>query len=181
MKLGIPRRTIRAWANNRWEILAYEGNKKRMKIEPGGRTEKFPDPAGLETFINDMRVQERALTMTHIINWIKCNQAEWLRAYIAHKKPGTGYQGLLRLLQRFCKRHGFSRQKAGKSKHKQRDLKSKQHEFAEEYHHKWHWIGSDCTYNVDETGFYYDMPPKYIWAVRGGDAKIATGEKHLCG
>ncbi|RQM24816.1 hypothetical protein B5M09_011562 [Aphanomyces astaci] len=25
---------------------------------------------------------------------------------------------------------------------------------------------------------YYNLPPTYIWAVRGGSAKISTGEKH---
>ncbi|KAH9100348.1 hypothetical protein LEN26_015934 [Aphanomyces euteiches] len=176
--MGIPRRTIRSWADHRYEILAYDGNKKRMKIEPGGRPEEFPNPTGLEAFINEMRRQERALTMTHIVNWVKKHERLWLQDYIATKKPGTGYDGLLRLLQRFCRRHGFSRQRAGMSKHSRADLLTKRNEFADDFHRTYRGFGPDCVYNVDETGFYYDMPPKFIWAVRGGDSKIATGEKH---
>ncbi|RHY39562.1 hypothetical protein DYB30_000467 [Aphanomyces astaci] len=174
--LSIPRRTIRTWVNQKRDILAYNGNKKRMKVDPGGRPEEFPDPEGLVDYINQMRAQERALTTSHIINWIKRHQAAWLRSYIARKKPG--YQGLLRLLQRFCHRHGFTRQRPGKQKHKQSVLIEVRDDFAAEFHRQYHGFGPDCVYNVDETGFYYDMPPKYIWSARGGDAKISTGEKH---
>ncbi|RHZ00475.1 hypothetical protein DYB37_012837 [Aphanomyces astaci] len=73
-KLGIPRRTIRNWTKQRFELLAYEGNKKRMKIEPGRRREAFPDPPGLADFINQLRDAERALTMLHLYTWI--NQRE---------------------------------------------------------------------------------------------------------
>ncbi|KAF0765145.1 hypothetical protein AaE_003007, partial [Aphanomyces astaci] len=58
------------------------------------------------------------------------------------------------------------------------DLENTRDEFAEMYHRAYHGFGPDAVYNVDETGFYYDMPPKYIWSVKGGEPKIATGEKH---
>ncbi|RHY55305.1 hypothetical protein DYB34_008631 [Aphanomyces astaci] len=95
-KLGIPRRTIRNWTKQRFELLAYEGNKKRMKIEPGRRREAFPDPPGLVDFINQLRDAERALTMLHLITWI--NQREWLLAYLATKQPGNGYKSVHQLL-----------------------------------------------------------------------------------
>ncbi|RHY03086.1 hypothetical protein DYB25_005987 [Aphanomyces astaci] len=138
--LGIPRRTIRTWIDQKWDILAYDGNKKRKKIVPGG-----PD---------------------------------WLRSYVARKKPGAGYQSLLSLLQRFCHRHGFSRQRPGKTKQSQAVLVEVRDKFAEEFHREYRGFGPEAIYNVDETGFHYDMPPKYIWSARGGDAKISTGEKH---
>ncbi|RQM14920.1 hypothetical protein B5M09_012044 [Aphanomyces astaci] len=122
-----------------------------------------------------MRAQERALTTSHLFNWIKRHQAAWLRSYIARKKPGTGYQGLLRLLQRFCSRHGFRRQRPGKQKHKQSVLNEVRDDFAAEFHQQYHGFGPDCVYNVDVTGFYYDMPPKYIWSARGADAMISIG------
>ncbi|KAF0706047.1 hypothetical protein AaE_014280, partial [Aphanomyces astaci] len=174
--LGIPRRTIRTWIDQKWDILAYDGNKKRKKIVPGGRPETFPDPDGLVLFMNEMREQERALTTTHIVNWIK-HQADWLRSYVARKKPGAGYQSLLSLLQRFCHRHGFSRQRPGKNKQSQAALVEVRDKFAE-FHREYRGFGPEAIYNVDETGFHYDMPPKYIWSARGGDAKISTGEKH---
>jgi hypothetical protein len=32
-------------------------------------------------------------------------------------------------------------------------------------------------YNVDETGIFYDMPPRRIWAERGESSKIKTQQK----
>ncbi|RLO08097.1 hypothetical protein DYB28_001274, partial [Aphanomyces astaci] len=173
--LDVPRRTLRDWMAQRHEILAYDGNLKNMKLEPGGRYEVFPDPPGLIEFINHVRDNERALTTTHLILWIKANQREWLTNYLATKQQRTSYDSLLRLLQRFCDRHGFSRQRPTKNKVKHADVQS---EFAEEFHREYIAYGKDCVFNVDETGICYDMPPRYIWAVRGGSSKISSGEKH---
>ncbi|RHZ41768.1 hypothetical protein DYB31_012377 [Aphanomyces astaci] len=75
-------------------------------------------------------------------------------------------------------RKGFTRQRSSTRKHKTMDLENTRDEFAEMYHRAYHGFGPDAVYNVDETGFYYDMPPKCIWSVKGGEPKIATGEKH---
>ncbi|RLO05078.1 hypothetical protein DYB28_004799 [Aphanomyces astaci] len=128
-----------------------------------------------------MREQERALTTTHIVNWIKRHQADWLCFYVARKSPSAGYQSLLSLLQRFCHRHGFSRQRPGKNKQSQGALVEVCDKFAVEFHREYRGFGPEAIYNVYETGFHYDMPPKYIWSARGGDAKISTGEKHSLG
>ncbi|RHY81372.1 hypothetical protein DYB37_012604 [Aphanomyces astaci] len=69
-----------------------------MKLEPGGRYEVFPDPPGLIEFINHVRDNERTLTTTHLILWIKANQREWLNNYLATKQQSTSYNSLLRLL-----------------------------------------------------------------------------------
>ncbi|RHY36934.1 hypothetical protein DYB25_009926 [Aphanomyces astaci] len=124
--LGIPRRTIRSWIDQKDDILAFDGNKKRMKLSPGGRPESFPDPVGLLECIMEMRVRERALTSAHMQS-----QAALIEV---------------------------------------RD------EFAEEFHRSYRQYGHDTVYN--ETGFYYDMPPRYIWDVRGGGATISSGEMH---
>lgn len=99
-ELGIPRRTIRSW-NDQNEIFSYQANMKRIKISPGGRGQSFSDPNGLI----EMSVLERALTTTHLINRIKRHQMDWLRNYLHGKAPGTAYQRLILLLQRFCHRH----------------------------------------------------------------------------
>ncbi|RLO13645.1 hypothetical protein DYB28_015450, partial [Aphanomyces astaci] len=65
-----------------------------------------------------------------------------------------------------------------KNKQSQAALVEVRDKFAEEFHREYRGFGPEAIYNVDETGFYYDMPPKYIWSARGGDAKISTGEKH---
>ncbi|KAF0709046.1 hypothetical protein AaE_012998 [Aphanomyces astaci] len=156
--LGIPRRTIRSWIDQKDDILAFDGNKKRMKLSPGGR----PDPVGLLECIKEMRN--------------KRFQTDWLRTYLARKSLGTGYQSILRLLQRFCHRHGFSRRKAGCGTQSQVALIEVLDEFAEEFHRSYRQYGQDTVYN--ETGFYYDMQPRYIWDVRRGAANISSGEKH---
>ncbi|RHY21038.1 hypothetical protein DYB32_009912 [Aphanomyces invadans] len=149
-----------------------------MKLSPGGRPESFPDPPGLIAFIHQLRDAERALTTFHMLTWVKHNQREWLATYLATKKDGNGYSSLLLLLRRFCKRHGISRQRPGKSKRSQVELEDTRDIFAVEFHREYRAYGKECVYNVDETGIYYDMPPNYIWAVRGGSSKISSGEKH---
>ncbi|ETV63660.1 hypothetical protein H257_19408, partial [Aphanomyces astaci] len=61
------------------------------KLEPGGRYEVFPEPLGLIEFINHVRDNERALTTTHMITWIKANQRAWMIDYLAKKKPSCAY------------------------------------------------------------------------------------------
>ncbi|ETV77477.1 hypothetical protein H257_08887 [Aphanomyces astaci] len=58
--LNVARRALRYWQKQRNELLAYKGNKKRLKVRPGGRPEQFPDPPGLVQYINDLRDAERA-------------------------------------------------------------------------------------------------------------------------
>ncbi|RHZ10507.1 hypothetical protein DYB26_006962, partial [Aphanomyces astaci] len=70
------------------------------------------------------------LTTTHMITWIKLNQWNWLLNYISTKKPNAACISLLKLLQCFCKRHGFTRQRPTKKKLKQTVLAEVQEEFA---------------------------------------------------
>ncbi|KAH9110570.1 hypothetical protein LEN26_002467 [Aphanomyces euteiches] len=107
------------------------------------------------------RAKERALTCTHVIKWIKKNHREWLRSYLSDKS--NGYKSLLRLLQRFSHRHGFSRQRPGKLKLKQDVLVSIRDEFAADFHRQYE---------------AYDDCSRYNWSIRGGDAKIFAGEKN---
>ncbi|RHY82401.1 hypothetical protein DYB26_008606 [Aphanomyces astaci] len=62
-----------------------------------------------------------------------------------------------------------------KSKKPQGDLSELRDEFPLEFHRSYSAHSKECTYNVDETGFYYDMPPHYICAERGGSSKISAG------
>ncbi|RHZ40641.1 hypothetical protein DYB31_007833 [Aphanomyces astaci] len=88
-ELGVARRTLRNWVTKRAQILVYRGNKKRMKLTPGGRPEVFPDPPGLLEFIHGLRDSVRALTTIHMV---KRNQREWLVSYLVDKKPGSSYK-----------------------------------------------------------------------------------------
>ncbi|RQM30181.1 hypothetical protein B5M09_013778 [Aphanomyces astaci] len=145
--LKVPRRTVRSWLAQCFELVTYDGNKKNNMLEPGGRYEEFPDPPVL-------------------LN------------YLATKKPDAAYNSLLKLLQRFFKRHGFSRQRPTKNKLKQTVLAEVTAEFAGDFHHEYASYSKDCVFNVDETGMYYDLPPSYIWAVRGGSSKISAGIRY---
>ncbi|RHY92453.1 hypothetical protein DYB37_010366 [Aphanomyces astaci] len=108
-----------------------------MKLEPGGRYGAFLDPPELIEFINHVRDNERALTTTHPILCIKANQREWLNNYLATKQQLTSYDSLLRLLQRFCDHHSFSRQRPTKNKVKQADLAEVQSHFTAEFHREY--------------------------------------------
>ncbi|ETV71918.1 hypothetical protein H257_12755 [Aphanomyces astaci] len=65
-------------------------------------------------FMLKLRDDERAVTCTHLVNYLKRNYREWLAEYLQDKR--CGYKTHLRLLQTFCARHGFTRQRLTKSK-----------------------------------------------------------------
>ncbi|RLO04557.1 hypothetical protein DYB28_006405 [Aphanomyces astaci] len=102
----------------------------RMKASPGGHYDEFPDSPSHVEFINDLRDVECVLTSMNMITWIKFNQRPCLLNYLESKVPFVGYDSILQLVRRFCQRHGFSRQRPGKSKKNQGDLAETRGEFA---------------------------------------------------
>ncbi|RHY91365.1 hypothetical protein DYB26_012614 [Aphanomyces astaci] len=70
------------------------------------------------------------------------------------------------------------REQPTKAKRLQGDLDELRKAFALDFHTVFAGFEADTIFNVDETGMSYDMPPKTIWAVRGGSSKISSGEKH---
>ncbi|ETV94529.1 hypothetical protein H310_11829 [Aphanomyces invadans] len=117
-----------------------------------------------------LRDAERAVTCTHLINFLNRNHRQWLDGYLATRK--SSYNSLLRLLQRCCHRHGFTRQKASKSKKTQADLEATRAEFAADFHKAFEGLEPDTVINVDETGMTYDMPPHGFWAIFGGTRRL---------
>ncbi|KAH9103926.1 hypothetical protein AeMF1_019857 [Aphanomyces euteiches] len=105
----IPRRMLRSWLDQREEIMQYNGRVKRKKVTPGSRPPSFSDPPRLLAFMKQMREVERALTALHRIHWVKHNQRKWLHQYLATKKSGPGYSGLVKLMRNFACSHGYSR------------------------------------------------------------------------
>ncbi|RLO09662.1 hypothetical protein DYB28_000222 [Aphanomyces astaci] len=91
---------------------------------------------------------------------------------------GCGYDNLLRLLQRFCARHGYTYQQACTAKRTITDLESTRAKFAVRFYSEHGSLPDDCVYNVDETRIQYDMLPRYIWSKIGGTPKLSKGEKH---
>ncbi|RHY67047.1 hypothetical protein DYB38_010291 [Aphanomyces astaci] len=173
---GIPRSNLSRWGQQADLLMSFDGNKKRFNLEGAGRPVELPCEDGLEILMHKLRDAERAVTCTHLINYLKRHHKEWLAGYHASRR--SGYKSLLRLLQRFCARHGFTRQKPAKAKKSQVGLAATRSAFALDFHKAFCGYGDDVIVNVDETGMHYDMPPHAIWSVRGTPAKISSGEKH---
>ncbi|RQM31155.1 hypothetical protein B5M09_013602, partial [Aphanomyces astaci] len=74
----------------------------------------IPNADGLEAFMHKRRDAELALTCTHLVNYLKRNHKPWLEQYLSDHR--SGYKSLLKLLQQFCARHGFTCQKPVSSK-----------------------------------------------------------------
>ncbi|RQM30831.1 hypothetical protein B5M09_013185 [Aphanomyces astaci] len=148
---------------------------KRFNLDGAGRPEEILDTTALTAFMLKLREAERAVTCTHLVNYLN---RQWLDTYLGEKH--SGYQTLLRLLQTFCGRHGFTRQRPTKAKRLQGDLDELRKAFALDFHTAFAGFEANTIFNVDETGMSYDMPPKpkAIWAVRGGSSNISSGEKH---
>ncbi|RHY78933.1 hypothetical protein DYB31_008917, partial [Aphanomyces astaci] len=100
--LGVHYSNVRNWLRVANKLSDFNGNKKSSNIPGAGRPPILPEPDALLAFMDSRRHQERALTCSHMVNYLKKHQNEWLQTYIARQPDGCGYDNLLRLLQRFC-------------------------------------------------------------------------------
>ncbi|CAK4294828.1 unnamed protein product, partial [Aphanomyces euteiches] len=163
--------TVRKWAFKQAKYIEVP-NKKSKNLPGAGRHEALPGPQALVDYITERRSRERAVTSIHVINFMKCTQRAWLNSYMATHDTDKAYNNLMRMIQRFCDRHGFSKQKPHKMKRNQEELEELRDEFAEDFHRRYAAYGSDDVYNVDETAVYFDMPPRTIWSIRGGNSAL---------
>ncbi|KAF0725743.1 hypothetical protein Ae201684P_009020 [Aphanomyces euteiches] len=171
---GYSRSAVYLWLSQESKLMDFIGSKtRRRNTGNGGAKPNIPDPHELAIFVRDLRREELPVTSGHMIKFLRINHKEWLEEYMSSRK--SGYQSLLRLLQRFADRCDFSRQRVCKQKHTQADLAETRVAFGRQFHGQYGHMDLDCIYNADETGIYYDMCPTTIWAVRGGGAK---GERH---
>ncbi|RHY34415.1 hypothetical protein DYB25_014065, partial [Aphanomyces astaci] len=157
---GIPKSCFARWMQQATQLLLADGPLKRYNLSCAGRPEEVPDTAALVAYMHKLRDAERAVTCTHLVNFLKRHHRPWLDVYLTTKK--AGYPSLL----------------APKSKKTQDDLEAIRAEFSADYHKAFDGFSPDTVINVDETGMTYDMPPHAMWRVRGGSAKIAAGEKN---
>ncbi|KAH9136511.1 hypothetical protein AeRB84_018374 [Aphanomyces euteiches] len=109
---------------------------------------------------------------------MKRTQRAWLNLYMATHDTDKAYNNLMQLIQRFCERHGFTKQKPHKMKRNQEELEELRDQFAEVFHRRYAAYGSKDVYNVDETAVYFEMPPRTIWSIRGSNLALSAGEKH---
>ncbi|KAH9101331.1 hypothetical protein LEN26_015726 [Aphanomyces euteiches] len=177
--MSIKRNTLQKWISHPQRILDYKGSQKHKKIGNTGRKEIIPCATELVNHMTTIRSEEKPLSASHMIQFLKQHVPEWYSAYVESKQANkTAYKTLLRLLERFSLRHGFSRQCATLAKMPQADLDALHAEFGAAFHREYLGFDDDTIYNVDETGMYYDMSSKIIWAIRGGSSKISGGDKH---
>ncbi|RHY81647.1 hypothetical protein DYB26_016097 [Aphanomyces astaci] len=70
---GIPNSNLARWKQQADAILNVEGNMKRFHFHGAGRPNCIPDSEGLEIFMHKRRDAEKALTCTHLVNFLKRN------------------------------------------------------------------------------------------------------------
>ncbi|RHY25636.1 hypothetical protein DYB32_008188 [Aphanomyces invadans] len=116
------------------------------------------------------------VTSAHMIQFLRVDHMAWIEDYMATRK--NEYNALLRLLQRFADRHGFSKQTVCRQKKSQKDLEETRAAFAKQFHTDHPNVAMDCVFNADETGITYDMCPNTIRAVRGGGSYVSNSERH---
>ncbi|KAH9108510.1 hypothetical protein LEN26_001366 [Aphanomyces euteiches] len=111
-----------------------------------------------------------------MIRFIRVIHFEWLYEYMTTRK--LPYMSLLKLIQRFSGRNGFSRQRICRQKRSQEELEATRLAFAQEFYEKHGDVPAECIYNAVETGIYYDMCSSTIWAERGKGSYVSNDEKH---
>ncbi|CAK4326832.1 unnamed protein product, partial [Aphanomyces euteiches] len=153
-------------------------NKKSKNLPGAGRHEALPGPQALVDYITERMSRERAVTSIQVNNFMKRTQRAWLNLYMATHDTDKAYNNLMQLIQRFCERHGFTKQKPHKMKRNQEELEELRDQFAEVFHRRYAAYGSKDVYNVDETAVYFEMPPRTIWSIRGSNLALSAGEKH---
>ncbi|RHY54266.1 hypothetical protein DYB38_004344, partial [Aphanomyces astaci] len=75
---GIPRSNLSRWGQQADLLMSFDGNKKRFNLEGAGRPVELPCEDGLEILMHKLRDAERAVTCTHLINYLKRHHKEWL-------------------------------------------------------------------------------------------------------
>ncbi|KAF0723002.1 hypothetical protein Ae201684P_015884 [Aphanomyces euteiches] len=126
-----------------------------------------------------VRGEEKHLTHTQLITFMKLHHREWLDDYLHAKKDDVAaYQSLMRLCQRFTARHGLSQRIPCFSTERTADLINIRDKFAVDFWAKFKATAPRDIINVDETSIFYDMPPGKTLAVKGGSSKVDKSEKH---
>jgi hypothetical protein len=129
-------------------------------------------------YINELRENNKALSVMHIMEYIKQHHQDWLVSY-TNRHPTTVFNSLRHLCTDFLNRHSFSwRRASASSKHTPQELELKKNEFCEKFWYD-HWLRDDENIiNIDETGVFYDTPPRYLWAKKGQPSNLDFSEKN---
>ncbi|RHY90180.1 hypothetical protein DYB37_012834 [Aphanomyces astaci] len=174
--LGFPEGYIPSWMANQAKLKRCRDVKAtKQNTGKSGAIRIIPDVHGLVTYMKDLRRQEMAVTSSHMLQYLRVDQLDWIEHYMRSRR--SGYHSL-RLLQHFAERHGFWRQRICHQKKSQEELEATRIAFGKQFHDKHPAIDMDVLYNSDETGMYYDMCSKIFWAIRGGGSYVANSKRH---
>ena len=126
--------------------------------------------------MRDLRRSRRCLAVALIVEYIKDNEEGWLQAYEKRYQANT-VSNLTRLCGRFAKRHGLVRKSATTAKMTAEEVAGKQKELSLAFWSKYSSKDPSLLLNCDETGIFYDMPPRKILAEKNADAVVDTIEQ----
>ncbi|KAF0713538.1 Aste57867_4302 [Aphanomyces stellatus] len=154
---SVPIANLKRWKQKTAVLLAFEGNKRRKNLDGAGRPEEIPDTIALVAYMNKMRDNERALI------WSTLSSDTGFKN--TSKKRREAKNTALCSSCFNCSVQGMDlRNKSPRSQRSDKIVGRNSPSF--------------CGRLLpDETAVYYDMPPNKIWAVRGGNSKISSGEK----
>ncbi|RHY46656.1 hypothetical protein DYB30_003180 [Aphanomyces astaci] len=154
---GVPRSSFQRWLTRKDLYMQTTRGGKHRSHGGQGLTESITFSRGLVTFMKVVRRDEHVLTAAQILNWMKKHHPHLLDVYSAFKKND---------------RVAFV------SKLREEQLQEIQATFAKMFWNNYGTYNDDEILNVDETGVYYDMPPRSTWALIGGSSKVDKSEKH---
>ncbi|OQR97417.1 hypothetical protein ACHHYP_11703 [Achlya hypogyna] len=160
--LGIPIKTMEPWPR----FLAANAariprNKKARNLPGAGRPPSLLDLPTFRAFLVEQRECNRAVNSATMMEWVKLNQPEWLQEYIERATDAeTAYTSLRRLL-----------------KLTPAQLAAEKAKFVAMFWQKHADLDDADVINVDETGVFLDMPPRYTFAEVGGLTQVDGDEK----
>ncbi|KAH9120207.1 hypothetical protein LEN26_011229 [Aphanomyces euteiches] len=173
---SISKETIR-----KWDEAALASLQSKAKRSPGaGRPCILPQPQNLLDFMVFLREKRRPLSTFHLVQYIKTHHTEWLQNYIASCEcVGDPYKNIGSLCRDFAHRNKFTwrRSSTGSCPLTRDELRATKEKFCLSFWNDFGYMASENIINVDETGIYYDTPPRYLWTQIGQDSSLDASEK----
>jgi len=114
-------------------------------------------------YMKEARRESEVLSVHHMIRYIIAEHDEWWASYRDKQKDeDLAYSNLARMCRRFAYKNGFGRRVATFNKLKEVDLESIKASFSAAFWKKFPTVEPARLINIDETGIFVDMPPRYI-------------------
>ena len=127
--------------------------------------------------MKDLRRARRCLAVAIMVEYIKEHQADWLADYERTYKEKT-LVNVTRLCARFAKRHGFVRKAITTAKMTAEEMATKKDALSRAFWGKYGDKDPSLVLNCDETGIFYDMPPRKTLTEKKSDAVVDAIEKN---